>query len=120
MRLFEPVVDAAEHHVLDEYLTPAQREVAFTLREHVGERIPGVDRHQLAAQLVRGRMKREGEPNRFFDLVDETAQARQPTDRGDRGAAPRDPDIGQAARRFEYGVEVEHGLAHAHEDRVID
>ena len=71
--LFDAVVDAAEHHVLDENLAPAQLEVAHALREDVGQRVAQVHRHQLAAQLVGRRVQREREPDRLGHLVDETA-----------------------------------------------
>ena len=65
-------------------------------------------------------MKRERKPDRLLDLVDETAQAGQPPDRGNGRAAPGHADIRKGSCRLEDRVEIEHGLAHAHEDRVVD
>ena len=75
-RLLDAVVDAGEHHVLDEHLAAAQLEVAAALGEHLVERIAVVDRHQLAAERVGRRVQREREPDRLVDLVDEAARAR--------------------------------------------
>ena len=74
--LLDRVVDAGEHHVLDEHLAAAQRDVAAALGEHVLERIAIVDRHQLAAERSVGRVQREREADRLLDLVDEARQAR--------------------------------------------
>jgi hypothetical protein len=46
------VVDAAEHHVLDEHAPAPELEVALALGEHVSQRVAVVDRHQLAPQCV--------------------------------------------------------------------
>ena len=73
--LFDAVVDTREHHVFDEHLAPAELDVPAALGQHVGERIAIVDRHQLAAQLVRRRVERQREPDRLLDLVDEPVQA---------------------------------------------
>jgi len=88
------VVDAREHHVLDEHLAAPQLDVAQAFRDHVFERIAVVDRHQLAAQRIGGRVQRQREADRHVDLVDEVRQARQPANSGDSGAAMRDPDVG--------------------------
>ena len=44
----------------------------------------------------------------------------QPADRRDRRAPVRDAERGEPSRRGEHLVEVEHRLAHPHEDRVVD
>ena len=74
--LLDAVVDAGEHHVLHEDLAAPQLDVAAALREHVGERVAVVDRHQRAAERVLGRVQREREADRLLDLVDEAPQAR--------------------------------------------
>ena len=119
-RLLDAVVDAGEHHVLDEHLPPAQPAVAAALGDDVLERVAVVDRHQLAAQRVGRRMQRQREPDRLLHLVDEPAQSRQPADGGDRRPAVGDAEIRQATRRLEHVVEVEHRLAHPHEHDVVD
>ena len=65
-------------------------------------------------------MEREREADRLLDLVDEATQAGEPPDRRDRRSAVRDPEVGEPARCREHVVDVEHRLAHAHEDRVVD
>ena len=47
-------------------------------------------------------------------------QPRQPADGGDRRPAVGHAEVGQAAGGGDHGVEVEHRLAHAHEDDVRD
>jgi hypothetical protein len=64
-------------------------------------------------------VQRDGEADRLGDLVHEAAQAREPADRRDRRPPVGDPDLGQSARGGEHVVEVQHRLAHAHEDRVV-
>ena len=100
-RLLDAVVDAGEHHVLDEHLAAAQLEVAAALGEDLLERIAVVHRHQLAAQRVVRRVQRQREADRLLDLVDEAAQARQPADGRDRRAPVRDADVRQAPRRLD-------------------
>jgi hypothetical protein len=118
--LFDPVVHAAQHHVLDEDLAPAERKVTVTLGKHLGERIPIVDRHQLAPQLIGGCVQRQREPDRLLDVVYEPSQSREPADGGDGRTSPGDAEVGQCARGFEHRVEVEHGLAHPHEHGMVD
>ncbi len=65
-------------------------------------------------------MQRQREPDRLVDLVHEAPQARKPADGRDRRAPVRDPEVGQSARRVEHVVEVQHRLAHSHEDAVVD
>ncbi len=65
-------------------------------------------------------MEREREPNRRLDIVDEPRQPGHPAHGGDRRAPGRDAEVGQARGCREDVVEVEHRLAHAHEDRVRD
>jgi hypothetical protein len=65
-------------------------------------------------------VEREGEPNRLLDLVDEATETGEPADRRDRGAAVCDPEVRETTCRGEDGVEVQHRLAHPHEDAVVD
>ena len=65
-------------------------------------------------------MQRQREADRLLHLVDEAPEAGQPADCRDRRPAIRDADVGEPPRRREHGVEVEHRLAHPHEDAVVD
>ena len=65
-------------------------------------------------------MQREGEPDGLLDLVHEAPQARQPADGRDRRPPVCDPEVRQAPSRREDVVEVQHRLAHPHEDTVVD
>ena len=94
--------------------------MASALREDVAQWIAVVDRHDPRAQLVVRRVQRERQPDRLVDLVDEPPQAGKPPDAGDRRPPVRDPDVGQPPRSCEHLVEVQHRLAHPHEDRVVD
>ena len=114
------VVDAGEHHVLDEHLPAAEREVAVALGQHLREREAVVHGHELRAQPRVGGVDREREPDRLLDLVDEAPQAGHPADGRDRRAAVRDPDVRQPQRRRVHLVEVEERLAHPHEDEMVD
>ena len=112
------VVDAGEHHVLDEDLAAADRVVAPAGLQHVRERVAVVDRHDPRAQRVLGGVQRERQPDRHVGLR-ERLDAGLPADRGDRRAAVGDPDVGQPPRAGEHVVEVHHRLAHAHVDQVV-
>ena len=85
-RLAVVVVDAREHHVLDEHLAPAALVVRVAGGEHVGDRMAVVDRHDLRAQRVVGRVQRERQPQRHVGL-------RQPPDAG-QPADGRDASCG--------------------------
>ena len=61
-------------------------------------------------------MQRQRKADRLRDVVHEALEARQPADGRDRCAAMRDAEVGQPGRCAEDVVEVEHRLAHAHED----
>ena len=113
------VVDAGEHHVLDEDLPAAQREVAVALRENVRQGIAVVHRHQVRAQPRIGCVDREREPDRELDFVDESSQTRQPAHGGDRRTPVRDSDLRQAAGGCEHLIDVQEGFAHAHEDEMV-
>ena len=65
-------------------------------------------------------MEREGEADRLLDLVDEPSQPGQPADGRDRRPPVGDAEVGQAARRGQHLVDVQHRFAHAHEDDVVD
>ena len=119
-RLLRRVVDAGEHHVLDEDAAPRRLSRGGALRDDLGEWVAVVHRHDPRPQLVVRRVEREREADRLRHLVDEALQAREPADRRDRRAAVRDPEVGQPPRRAEHLVEVEHRLAHPHEDGVVD
>ena len=94
------VVDAGEHHVLDEHPAVRPLGVATAEREHVRQRVAVVDRHQLAPEPRVGGVQREGEPDRLRDLLDEALEAGDPADRRDGRAPMRDADRrGAAARR---------------------
>ncbi len=114
------VVHAGEHHVLDEHAPVPELHVAGALAEHLCERVAVVDGHEAAPQRRRGRVEREREADRLLDLVDEPAEPRQPADGGDRRAAVSDAEVRQAASGGEHRVEVQHRLAHPHEDEVVD
>ena len=63
-RLGERVVDAGEHHVLDEHLAPLALVVRLAGGDHVGQWVALVDRHQLGAQGGIGRVQRQGQADR--------------------------------------------------------
>ena len=85
----------------------------------LGERVAVVHGHELAPERVVRRVEREREPHRLLDLVDEAAQARKPAHRRNRRPAVGDAEVREAPRGREDGVQVEHRLAHAHEDGVV-
>ena len=117
--LLVAVVDAGEHHVLDEDEPALGGVEAHAGGEHVGERVAVVDGHELRAQRRVGGVQREREADRHVGLR-EAVDAGDPADRRDRGAAVRDADVGQPPAGGEHVVEVHHRLAHAHEDGVVD
>ena len=117
-RLLVAVVDAGEHHVLDEHPAALARVERAARLDHVGEREALVDGHQLRAQRVVGRVQRQRQAQRHV-LLGEPFDPGDPADRGDRGAAVGDPDVGQALAGGKHVVEVEHRLAHAHEHAVV-
>ena len=106
------------------YSTKTRRLVALDVAAALGddsrERVPLVHRHDPRPQLVVRRVEREREADRLVDLVHEAPQAGQPADRRDRRPPVRDAEIRQPPRRGEHLVEVEHRLAHPHEDAVVD
>src|SRR3954471_4000230 len=118
-RLRVAVVDAGEHHVLDEDLAALARVEALARGQHLAQRVALVDRHDLRAQRVLGRVKRESEPDRHVALG-QAVDPRDPADRGDPRAAVRDADVGQPAGGGEHVVEVHQRLAHAHEHEVVE
>ncbi len=85
------------------------------------ERVLAVQRHQLVAQRVVGCMQRHGERHRAF-LAQPVHAGHHP--RGRNGHAPARKAVGvvvqHEAQRRNHVVEVEHGLAHAHEHHVGD
>ena len=105
------------------YSTKTRRFVAArvpaALGDDVRDRVALVHRHDPRPQLVVRRVEREREPDRLVHLVDEALQAGQPADRRDRRPPVRDPEVRQPPRRAEHLVEVEHRLAHPHEDGVV-
>ncbi len=117
-RLRVRVVDAGEHHVLDEHLAALAGVMRLARRDHVGERVALVDRHQLGAERLVGGVERQREPDRHR-VRGQALDPGDPADRRDRGAAMPDPDVGQPLARREHVVEVHHRLAHPHEHRVI-
>ena len=117
--LLVAVVDAGEHHVLDEDPPAAALVEGAAGLDHLAQREALVDRHQLGAQRFVGGMQREGEPQRQLRLG-EPFDARDPADRRDGRAAVGDADLRQPLAGAEDGVEVEHRLTHAHEDAVVD
>ena len=92
--------------------------VLATGGEHVGERIAIVDRHQLRAQRVVGRVQRQRQADRD-PLGGQPLDTGNPADRRDRGVAGGDPEVGQLAAGLQHRVEVHHWLAHTHEHRVV-
>jgi len=64
-RLRDRVVDAGEHHVLDEDPTASRRDVASALLEHRLDWVAIVDGHQLRAQPRVGRVEGQREPDRL-------------------------------------------------------
>ena len=114
-----PVVDAVEHHVLDEDLAAAARPVAVAGGEHLGQRVAVVDRHQLRAQAVVGRVQGERQADRHLALG-EAVDPGHPADRRDRGAPVGDAEVGQPLAGGEHRVEVHRRLPHPHEDDVVD
>ena len=66
--LLDAVVDAVEHHVLDEDAAVAAGVVRAAGGEHLVERVAVVDGHQLRAQRVVGGVQREGEADRALLL----------------------------------------------------
>ena len=86
----------------------------------LGERVAVVHRHELAAEGVVRCVEREREPDRLLDLVREPPEPRQPADRRDRRTAVGDAELRESARGCDDGVQVQHRLAHAHEDAVVE
>ncbi len=117
--LLVAVVDAGEHDVLDEDAAALAGVEGAAGVDDVGERVALVDRHELGAERFVGRVEREGEAQRHVGFG-EPFDAGDPADRGDGGAAVGDADVGEAFTGGENVVEVEHRLAHAHEDAVVD
>ena len=113
------VVDAVEHHVLDEDLAAAAGAVALAGGEHLGQRVAVVDRHQLRAQAVVGGVQGEGQADRHLALG-EAVDPRHPADGRDRRAAVGDAEVGQPLAGGEHGVDVHRRLPHPHEDDVVD
>ncbi len=87
--LLDAVVDAAEHDVLDEDLAAPDLPVATTFRQHVGEPVPVVHGHELAAELVGRRVERQREPDGLVHLVDEALQSRAATRSSRRSSGAR-------------------------------
>ncbi len=113
------VVDAVEHHVLDEDPAPAPGPVALAGGEDLRQGVAVVDRHQPRAQLVVRRVQGEGEAERHL-AAGKAIDSRDPADGGDRGAPVADAEVGQQSAGREHGVEVHRRLPHAHEDDVVD
>ena len=88
--------------------------------EDVGERVAVVDRHQLRAKGVVGRVQREREADRHLGLP---SAARSPApSRPSRSSVRRwvMPMSGSRSQASSTASRVHHRLAHAHEDEVVD
>ena len=118
-RLRRRVVDAREHHVLDEDSAIRPLPVAAAEREHVGEGIAVVDRHELASQSRVGSVEREREPDGLGHLLDEPGEPGEPAHGRDRRPTRGDANVGQAPRGVEDLVDVHQRLSHAHEDEMV-
>ena len=110
-RLRVAVVDARQHHVLDEDPPPLARVVGAARLEHLAQRVALVDRHQLRAQRFVGRVQRERQAQRQRALR-EAFDPGDPPHRRDRRAAMRDAEIRQplagpsTASRFSSGSPI--------------
>ena len=116
------VVDAIEHAVLEgDEVARRALEVAARCAEQLGDRVLAVERHQLVAQGVVGRMQRDRESDRaiFAQAIDHRHDARG----RDRHAAARQAVAvvveHRPERRHERAVVLQR-LAHAHHDDVGD
>ena len=120
-RLLGRVVDAGEHHVLDEDAAPRRLRVAAALGDDVRERVAVVDRHDPRPQLVGRRRAARAR----------AGSARRPRRRSAAGPGSQPtveivvrrcvmPRSGSRRARGEHLVEVQHRLAHAHEDGMVD
>ena len=88
------------------------------------DREPGVDRHQLVAELVVGRVQGERQRDREA-LLGELTDPRHQADGGDGDAAGGDAEpvggrVDEPAYGADHGLVVGQRLTHAHEDHVGD
>ena len=118
------VVDVADEGVLDGDPAARRLEVAVGGIDRLVDRPPGVDRHELVAQLVVGGVQRQGQGHRDA-LGRQLVDARYEADGRHRDAASREAEpvgrrVGEPPdgpdRRFVVGQR----LSHAHEHDVAD
>lgn len=76
-RLLVTVVDASQHHVLDESHTAASFVVAVAGSQQLSDRVAVVDGHDLAAQRVIWCVQRQGEADRS-GLLSQSVNSRYP------------------------------------------
>ena len=83
------VVDAVEHDVLEgDAAGVLPLDVMPAGGEQLGDRVPAVDRHELAAQRIVRRVQRHGE--RDVGLLGDAQHLRHEAGRADRDAPPRE------------------------------
>ena len=119
-RLLVAVVHAVQHQVLDVDAPPALLAPAPAGVQHVGQRVAVVDRHQLAAQRLVGRVQRQRQADRRPVALGQALDAGDPADRRDGRDDGGDADVRQPLAGAEHVVQVHQRLAHAHEHQVVD
>ena len=117
-RVGRPVVGAVDERPLEREPPALGVEVRPARGHEVAERVAAVDRHQVVAQRVVGRVQRHGQVHREA-LLREPADAGDDPDGRDRDVARRDAEVVvQSFDRRPHAVVVRHRLAHAHEHDV--
>ncbi len=114
------VVHAADHRHLVAH-APARCAGMVPRRGHdLADRPAPVQGHEDVAQRVAGRVQAHGE-GELRPQRGQPPDARDDSRGGDRdvpGAEPEPAEVVQGVDRFEHSVEVQQGLAHAHEHDV--
>ncbi len=120
--LFEGVVDFLDQDELERYHAALGLAVAANRRDELFERVAAVDRHDLVAGLVGGAVQADREAE-LFGLVGEFEDFRDDARGGDGdapGAEVQSPGRVEDAEGGQEVVVVGHGLAHAHNDDIVE
>ena len=114
--MFEAVVDAFQHDVFEgDFTTPVTIDIAAAGLHQFLDRVLAIDRHQLIAQTIVGRMQRYRE--RHVGNLLQLMHGRNHAGGTDRDAALAQrvtKIIAHHIDRGDHRVKVEQGLAHAH------
>jgi hypothetical protein len=117
------IIDATEQRVLQRDLATGLLEPLVARGQKLGDRGVLGPGDELAPELVGGRVEREGERHRDFQLLGELLDRLGEADGRDRDLAARDargPEGGQDAHGAGHVLEVGERLAHPHEHDVGD